>query len=508
MELTYSLTACLAIFVLFIFNILLRKLASCAKNQPPSPPSLPLIGHLHLLKEPLNQTLQSLSAKYGEILLLRLGVRKALIVTSPSAVEECFTKNDIIFANRPRSLSSKHFSYNYTTISVAPYGDHWRNLRRLAALEIFSPARIAVFTGTRKTELMLLLRELMHKCNEGGGSTKVDLKSKFVELAFNILSMTMAGKRYYGENVADAEEARKARFLIREMLENSGRSNLGDYLPFLRWVDFKGLEKRFTTLMQRLDKFMQDMVDERKQLLAAGSNGSATMIDHLLSLQENEHEYYSDELIKGIIMVLLIAGTDTLSISLEWAMALLLNQPEAIKKIKAEIDAHVPEDRLLEEQDLPNLTYLHNVIKETLRLYPPVPLLIPHEASEDCTVAGYHVSKGTMLLVNLWAIHRDPKLWEDPTKFIPERHQERRDDGFTMLPFGAGRRGCPGAGIGTRVLGLVLGTLVQVFEWERTSEEMVDMTEGRGFSIPKVKPLEAICRPRQAILQHHSLVPR
>ena len=188
-------------------------------------------------------------------------------------------------------------------------------------------------------------------------------------------------------------------------------------------------------------------------------------------------------------------------------MALLLNQPEAIKKIKAEIDAHVPEDRLLEEQDLPNLTYLQNVIKETLRLYPPVPLLIPHEASEDCTVAGYHVSKGTMLLVNLWAIHRDPKLWEDPTKFIPERHQERRDDGFTMLPFGAGRRGCPGAGIGTRVLGFVLGTLVQVFEWERPSEEMVDLTEGRGFSIPKVEPLEAICRPRQAILQQHSLVP-
>nr|XP_027094952.1 isoflavone 3'-hydroxylase-like [Coffea arabica] len=210
-----------------------KKPSILRKKPTPSPPSLPLIGHLHLLKEPLNQTLQSLSAKYGEILLLRLGVRKALIVTSPSAVEECFTKNDIIFANRPRSLSSKHFSYNYTTISVAPYGDHWRNLRRLAALEIFSPARIAVFTGTRKTELMLLLRELMHKCNEGGGSTKVDLKSKFVELAFNILSMTMAGKRYYGENVADAEEARKARFLIREMLENSGRSNLGDYLPLL-----------------------------------------------------------------------------------------------------------------------------------------------------------------------------------------------------------------------------------------------------------------------------------
>ncbi|KAL3505097.1 hypothetical protein ACH5RR_034938 [Cinchona calisaya] len=174
-----------------------------------------------------------------------------------------------------------------------------------AALEIFSPARVTLFTDTLKKELMLLLREIMHKCNVGGGSTKIDLKSKFVELAFNVLSMTVAGKRYYGENVEDAEEARKARFLKMVMLENSGRSNLGDYLPFLRWIDFKGLEKRFTILMKRLDKFMQDLVDERKQHLSNGSHGKAekiTMIDHILWLQEKEQEYYSDELIKGIIM--------------------------------------------------------------------------------------------------------------------------------------------------------------------------------------------------------------
>lgn len=204
--------------------------------------------------------------------------------------------------------------------------------------------------------------------------------------------------------------------------------------------------------------------------------------------------------------MLLIAATDTVSITMEWAMALLLNNPVAIKKIKDEIDAHVPENRLIEEQDLPNLPYLKNVVKETLRLYPPIPFMIPHEASQDCTVGGYHISKGTMLLVNLWAIHRDPKHWENPTKFIPERHEGSRVDEYSLMPFGAGRRGCPGAGLGTRILELVLGTLVQVFEWERTGEELEDMTEGKGFSLPKLKPLEAICRPRQAIIQH-SLVP-
>ncbi|KAK4390506.1 cytochrome [Sesamum angolense] len=492
----------LLVFLLTLRHFLVKQQRN---NRPPSPPALPLIGHLHLVKEPLNQTLQALSAKYGDILSLRLGVRKVLVVTSPAAVEECFTKNDVIFANRPSTLSTKHFSYNYTTISIAPYGDHWRNLRRLAALEIFSPARIAMFTATRRRELTLVLNELLRDAEAGGGSTKVDLKSKFIELAFNLLSMTIAGKRYYGENVADAEEARRVRFIMREMLEYSGNTNLGDLLPFLQWVDFQGLEKRFAALMEKLDKFMQELVNERREFMLKsgfyGGNGGhskKTMIDHLLSLQENEPEYYTDELIKGIILVLLVAGTDTMSISMEWAMSLLLNHPEAIEKIKAEIDANVPADRLLDEEDLPKLSYLQNVITETLRLYPPVPFLIPHVASEDCTVGGYNISKGTMLLVNLWAIHRDPRLWDEPTKFMPERHETTNGEGF-MLPFGAGRRKCPGGGIASRVLGLTLGTMIQLFEWDRVSDELVDMTEGTGFSIPKVKALEAICKPREGI---------
>lgn len=200
--------------------------------------------------------------------------------------------------------------------------------------------------------------------------------------------------------------------------------------------------------------------------------------------------------------VLLVAGTDTMSISMEWAMSLLLNHPESIQKIKSEIDANVPEDRLLDEQDLPKLRYLQNVITETLRLYPPVPFLIPHQSSEDCKVGGYDIPKGTMLLVNLWAIHRDSRLWDEPEKFKPERHEAaRKEEGAFMLPFGAGRRKCPGGGIATKVLGLALGTMIQGFEWERVSEELVDMTEGTGFSIPKVKPLEAVCKPREAMMK-------
>lgn len=197
-----------------------------------------------------------------------------------------------------------------------------------------------------------------------------------------------------------------------------------------------------------------------------------------------------------------MAGTDTMSISLEWAMALLLNHPDSMEKVRDEIDAHVPRDRLLDEEDLPKLTYLHNVITETLRLYPPVPFLIPHESSSDCTVSGYEIPKGTMLLVNLWAIHRDARVWDEAEKFKPERHEagRRREEEF-MLPFGAGRRKCPGGGVATRVLGLALGTMIQAFEWERVGEELVDMSHATGFSIPKVKPLEALCKPREDMIK-------
>lgn len=147
---------------------------------------------------------------------------------------------------------------------------------------------------------MLLMRDL-----SSSGAAKVDLKSKFIELAFNVLSMTIAGKRYYGEKVGDAAEARRVRFIMREMLEYSGNTNLGDLLPFLQWFDFGGLEKRFRDLMEKLDTFMQELVDERRETASFGGGLGLqhTMIDHLLSLQDKEPEYYSDDLIKGIILV-------------------------------------------------------------------------------------------------------------------------------------------------------------------------------------------------------------
>ena len=185
--------------------------------------------------------------------------------------------------------------------------------------------------------------------------------------------------------------------------------------------------------------------------------------------------------------------------TLEWAMSNLLNHPHVLRKAKAELDSQVGQQQLVDELDLSKLNYLQSIISETLRLYPAAPLVVPHYSSNDCTIDGYDVPRDTILLVNAWAIHRDPKLWEDAESFKPERFQngsESADHGYKLMPFGLGRRACPGIGLAQRVVGLTLGSLIQCFEWERVSEEKVDMAEGKGLTMPKALPLEAICKPR------------
>ncbi|KAL9997314.1 putative cytochrome P450 [Helianthus debilis subsp. tardiflorus] len=164
---------------------------------------------------------------------------------------------------------------------------------------------------------------------------------------------------------------------------------------------------------------------------------------------------------------LLGAGSDTSAGTMEWVMPLLLNHPQVLRKAQNEIDSIIGNNHLVDESDIPKLPYLRCIINETLRLYPVGPLLTPHEASSDCVVGGYNIPSGTMLIVNLWAIHHDPKVWDDPETFKPERFEglEGTRDGFKLLPFGSGRRSCPGEALAVRMLGIALGSIIQCFDW-------------------------------------------
>ncbi|XP_021724106.1 isoflavone 2'-hydroxylase-like [Chenopodium quinoa] len=480
MEKLYTILSLFAI-IFFIYKIITSKPKS--KNLPPSPPSIPILGHLHLLKSPFHRTLHSLSKRYGPIFSLRLGCQPVLVVSSASAAEECFSKNDVVFANRPTLLVGEHLGYNHSLLIWSPYGDHWRNLRRVSVLTMLSFRRINEAGPTRRSEIRNMILELA-----SSGTQKVNLYEMFEKVARNLVMREVNGKTW-------------DKMLIKPPAE---QMTICDFLPVLKWVGFRGIEKEMKRLMIDRDAFLQSLVDEIRES-KGGTNVDAgntkNMIEQMLDLQQTDPEYYTDEIIKGMILVMLLAASETTMRTLEWAMSNLINNPEVLARARSEIDLHVGKGRLVDDSDLPKLNYIKCIVNETLRLFPPTPLLLPHCSSKDCTIGGFHVPKGTILFVNAWAIHRDPNLWDEPTMFKPERF-ENEIEGFKFMPFGMGRRACPGNNFALRNVNLLVATLIQCFDWEAAEDGLVDLTENRcggAIIIPKDKPLEAICRPRPSM---------
>ncbi|KAB5563669.1 hypothetical protein DKX38_003723 [Salix brachista] len=254
-------------------------------------------GHLYLLKQPVHRAFHSLSKKHGPIFSIKLGSRLAVVISSPSAVEECFTKNDIVLANRPHFLSSKYLYYNSTTMGSVGYGQHWRNLRRISALEIFSPSRLTSLFSIRREEVMVLVRRL-HSVSKHGNYTKVELRSMLFDLTCNIIMRMVAGERYYGEDVKEIEEARVFKEIMEEYAECVAVRNLGDLIPLLQWIDFTGHLKKLDRLGKKMDEFLQGVIDEHRD----DHRDRNTMINRFLALQEEQPEYYTDEIIKGHVL--------------------------------------------------------------------------------------------------------------------------------------------------------------------------------------------------------------
>lgn len=299
----------------------------------------------------------------------------------------------------------------------------------------------------------------------------------------------LTGKRYYGEDVTDAEEAKVFREIMSEIVEYAVSAYPGDYLSILR-LFFRNYEKRVTWLRKRSDELFQNLIEEQRnsRRKICGGESRETVLDHLLLLQEKQPEFYTDEIIKGLLLVMLIAGTDTSASTMARAMSLLLSHPHSLKRAIEELDNVIGQERLIEETDIAKLPFLQNIVLETLRLKPPAPLLVPHMSSEDCIIGGYDVPSQTIVFINIWSIHRDPKLWDDPKSFRPERFENEDNGQCKLLSFGLGRRACPGANMAQRVINVALGSLIQCFEWKRTSEE--------GMNTPKPLPLEAMYKAR------------
>jgi hypothetical protein len=298
--------------VLLLSKLLLVVLAAARKdgkkNLPPSPPSLPIIGHLHYLRKPLHRSLAKLATIHGPILSLRFGSRPILLVSSASAAEEYTNTNDVAFANRPALTVVKYVGAN---LVWSPYNAHWRNLRRISNTEILSSRRIQGFSDIRTEEVKYLVHHLHQDCGQQDFK-KVELRMRFFGLSFNIMMRIMAGKRYYGEDVENTDEAKKFKINTEDILNYIGVGTPGEHLPWLRWLDINGMEKKLTQWKIKNDAFYRDVIDQRRAMRAsrrpedeneAGESGRTTIVDIFLSLQEQQPEHYKDDVIIGCIMV-------------------------------------------------------------------------------------------------------------------------------------------------------------------------------------------------------------
>ncbi|KAI6701261.1 hypothetical protein NL676_015585 [Syzygium grande] len=486
--------------IIYLYTSLRRSKRNNKRGQtlPEAAGAWPFFGHLHLLgpNKLLHRILAAMADQYGPAFSIRLGIHRVLVVSNWEVAKECFTSNDSIFPTRPRSLSIKLMGYNHAMFGFAPYGPYWRGMRKLAVVELLSNHRLNLLKHVRDAETNLFVKGLYEKwLSNGENPVKVEMEKNFGRVAMNITVRMVAGKRYLRGDKGDEEESTRCRKALGDFFFLVGQIMVSDSIPFLGWVDVvKGRVTEMKRTAKELDWVLGRWDDEQD------------FIHFMLSATDLEDGKYSvqeaDTIIKATCLSVILGGNDTTVLTLTWALSLLLNNQHSLKRAQDELDVRVGMHRQVEESDIKNLTYLQAVVKETLRLYPVLPLSAPREAMEDCTVAGFHVPAGTRLMVNLWKLQRDPRIWSRASEFQPERfltdhvHVDVRGHSFEYIPFGSGRRMCPGVSFGLQVVQLILARLLHAFKLERVSGSEVDMSESPGLTMPRATPLEVVLTPR------------
>ncbi|XP_068647692.1 cytochrome P450 CYP82D47-like [Aristolochia californica] len=513
MEAILLFVGLLAVVFAYFLCVVRRTSKTTGIGMPPEPAGRwPVVGHLPLLQgnEQVALTLAALADKFGPVFTIWMGVHRTLVVSSWELAKECFVTNDKTLATRPRGAAGKYLAYNYTMFGLAPYGPFWRDSRKLATIEFLSSHRLESLKHLRATEVGLSIKHLHELWEENNKlPVKVDMKEWFLDLTFNTIVMMIAGKRYFGSNItADPEEARRAKQAMSEFAVLVGTFVASDAVPFLEWLDLKGHISAMKRVSKELDCIMSLWVNEHRQRRNLDkSKKDGDFIDVMLFIADRTETHAGDDsdmYIKAMSLTLIITATDTSFVTLTWTLSLLLNHRHELKKAQDEIDTIIGKDRTVDESDIENLPYLRAIVKESLRLYPAAPLAVPHEAMEDCNIGGFHVPAGTRIITNLYKLHRDPRIWPEPEEFRPSRflssHRDMdvRGKHFEFIPFGSGRRMCPGITSALQVVHFSLARLLHGFNVDTQDGERVGMRGGPGITMPMLDPLDVILTPRLA----------
>ncbi|CAM8922591.1 unnamed protein product [Rhodiola kirilowii] len=481
----------LCVAIILISSILLGKLTttSAPNNLPPGPPRLPIIGNLHQLGQTPHRSLHRLAAKYGPIMHLKLGTIPTIVISSPHYAKQLLQTHDHVFSSRYLPDTICALNHENMSVVLLPVCPKWRNLRKAIATEFFSQTRLDESQGIRFKKIQQLVEYV-------GDNTGKVLDVGF--LAF-ITMINFISSSLMSVDLADynSESSLEFRELVTESLRLVGKPNLSDFFPALRFLDLQGLRKESERNQTRIFSIIASFVDQRE----SSGIGSEDVLDALLRKQ-SEYELCSED-IKHLFGDLFVAGSDTSSTTVEWAMTELLRNPDKMKNAQSEIRSQIGNERLVQESDITKLKYVQAVVKETLRLHPPAPFLVPHKTIADVNIDGYTVPVGSQILINVWSMGHDSNIWTNPESFEPERFlnsdMEYKGRNFEFIPFGAGRRICPGLSLAHRIVLVVLASLIHSFDWKLENgmrPEDIDMNDQFGLSVHKLVPLHAIPVPK------------
>ncbi|ESW31742.1 hypothetical protein PHAVU_002G263800 [Phaseolus vulgaris] len=384
----------ISIILLSLAYLWLRRRNSKGKKLPPGPRGLPILGSLHKLGANPHRDLHQLALKYGPVMYLRLGFVPTVVVSSPQAAELFLKTHDLVFASRPPHEAAKYISWDQRNLSFAEYGSYWRNMRKMCTLELLSQSKINSFRSMRTEELDLLVKVLREAADVGAA---VDLSAKVSTVSADMACRMVLGKKYMDRDLD--EKGFKA--VMQEGMHLSATPNMGDYIPYIAALDLQGLNKRMKVVGKIFDDFFEKIIDEHMQS-EKEENKTKDFVDVMLGFVGTEESEYRIERpnIKAIMLDMLAGSMDTSATAIEWTLSELLKNPRVMKKLQVELENVVGMEKKVEESDLEKLEYLDMVIKESLRLHPVAPLLIPHQSTEDCMVGDFFIPKKSRLIVN------------------------------------------------------------------------------------------------------------
>ncbi|XP_050374631.1 cytochrome P450 736A117-like [Argentina anserina] len=489
----------LSLVLVAVFFILLYCWSSTSpittKHSPPSPQKLPIIGNLHQIRSPrfpLHVSLHALSRLHGPLMLLHFGSVPVLVVSSAEGAQQIMKTHDLAFCSRPKSTIFTKLLYNSRDVATTPYGEYWRQVKSICVLNLLRSQRVRSYRSIREEETKAMIKKIMD------AKGVVDLREMLMTLTNDVVSRVALGKSYYSDG--------GFKELTTEHTELLGSLYIGDYIPWLGWLSrVTGLDAKLDGVAKRFDDFLDVVIQEHMDSADQKVEDQKDFVDVLLDVQQqNSLGFHLDSIgLKGVILDMFVAGTDTTATLLEWAMAELIKHPKVMCKLQNEVRAvHRGEEDILTEDDLLDMPYLKAVIKETLRLHPPLPLIMPRISSQDVTINGYNIKANTQVIVNVWQIGKDPKSYDyEPEEFEPERVLNAnsgityKGSDFELIPFGAGRRVCPGIQFATAVYEIALANLVHKFDWTLPGgvrSEDLDMTETSGITTHKQDPLKVV----------------